>query len=248
MGNLYNSSDKHSKKALKYFKLASKNGFNCDYEIRQLENTPSNFVNELQEFVSTGDLNKESVLLFCQKTMGSCFEGLEKQSKDMIVRSIAEYALEVRFRFDETNFFAPILSLAKALEVELDVTLGRKLFWYIEHNNLEKDPIGQRIISRKHDRTLGEYDYEYKKEGRTFDEIHLGALKNQFKDDLFKGINGDIHLTNYITRLVKDIKRFSNDRNAAAHKGKITKEKCEKWIDKMIGSGQMLQDFLHKLK
>ena len=98
-------------------------------------------------------------------------------------------------------------------------------------------------------RTLGEGNYEFSKKGtRVFDKIHLESLRSHFKSDLFNGINGDIHLCNYITNLVGEVKAFSDDRNRAAHKGTISKEKCERWIDKMIGGGQMLQNFLHNLK
>ena len=164
----------------------------------------------------------------------------------MIARCIAEYILESRFGYNQSDYSSSIICLAKALENELDKYLGRNLVQYIKDNGLEEQY--RDIVLRKNSRTLGEYSIEYRKEARIFDETHLEAVRKCFKSSLFDVVNGDIHLTNYITRLIKEVKKFSEDRNAAAHKGTISKEKCEKWIDKMIGSGHMLQNFLHNLK
>lgn len=244
LGNLYSTIDKE--KAIEYYTLAEKNGIECEYEIKQINNRDNEFVVKLRELANTSNIDKNSVLRFCKSFIGDDFDKLQSASKDMFVRCISEYMLETKLGLKNINYSSSILSMAKVLENELDKYLGTNLYQYIKKRGLEdKYPD---IVLRKHSRTLGEYDYEYKRETRVFDEAHLLSLRRCFKDDVFSGVNGDIHLTNYITNFVKDIKEFSKRRNVAMHKGSISKEDFEKWIDKMIGSGQMLQNFLHKLK
>ncbi len=231
LGNLYNykyNEEKcleFKKKALDCYESAKECGFDCDYEIKQLQNGEENtFKDQLVKFVLSNSINKETVTTFCHSLIGDSFNKLEDKSRSMIVRCIVEYITESQYGYDEADYSSAILNLAKALENEIDKYLGRNLVRYIKDNGLEKQY--QDIVSRKKSRTLGEYQQEYKKEVRIFDDAHLESLRKCFKSDLFDVLNGDIHLTNYITNLVKEVKKFSETRNAAAHKGTISKEKC----------------------
>ena len=250
LGQLYSGKENFNKNyALKYYQLAKENGFDCDYEILQLlDDSKSSFINQLHE-LSKIDNYENAVVNFVKEIIGDNYGKLLNASIDSINRCIYEYVNETRASiFAKNDYSSSILSLAKAIENELDEHLGKPLVKYIKDKGLENSAVGQSVMSRKKSRTLGEYPLEFKKETRVFDKIHLNALQKCFKDDLFVGVNGDIHLTNYITNLVKEVKTFSEKRNDAAHKKQISKETCEKWLDKMIGSGHMFQNFLHKLK
>ena len=105
------------------------------------------------------------------------------------------------------------------------------------------------ILSRNKARDLGDYCYEFRKVGRLLKLEHVNFfLEKVFKPNVFGCINEEINVSNYISNFIQEVKKFSKFRNKAAHTKTISKEVCDKWLDKMLGSGNMLQNFLSKLR
>jgi hypothetical protein len=252
LGKLYAEKEYYDEElALRYLKEAKEAGFDCDYEINLLtKNFDDKFLENLQKFTKTNKVNKNSALKFCTKYIGLEFNHIVDKTKHFIVRSVYEYMRECKDGWEENDFSPALIYLAKALENELDSHLGKDLYNYLKNFESEDVKKEQIMKSSNNRRTLGEYQFEYskKKDNRLIDDIHLSFLKSKFKDGIFGNVNEDTNITNYITNFVKEIKKFSEKRNAAAHKGIVSQETCEKWLDKMIGSGHMLFNFLTKLK
>ena len=253
LGKLYSEPSVLNKElALKYFELASNEGYDCTYETLRLENSNNNSYKEIINTINKEDIfNSNKMYEICENIIGDSFIKLQDNSKSFINRAIRAYVLETHSDNEEEDFSASLVYLGKALELELNLYLGEEVKKYIKNNELNNLEIGQMIANSNSFKTINQviYPYKKKKDQRLLDKVLVDSLlKNVFKDNAFGNANQEINLSNYLFNFHKEINNFTDKRNTAAHKGHINQQQCEKWFDKMIGSGRMLQNFLAKLR
>ena len=253
LGKLYSESCVLNKElALNYFELASKEGYDCTYEILKLDDNNKNTYKEIINNVNKEDIfNSNKMYQICEYIIGESFAKLQDNSKSFINRAIRAYILETLSDNEEEDYSSSLVYLGKALELELNLYLGDEVKKYIEDNELDSLEIGQMMVNSNSFKTINQviYPYKKKKDHRILDKVLVDSLLNNvFKENIFGNVNEEINLSNYLFNFYKEINNFTDKRNTAAHKGHINQQQCEKWFDKMIGSGRMLQNFLAKLR
>ena len=241
LGDLY-LDNKDNDKALYYYLKAKEIGIDVDYEIRQINNHfNSDFLIKLNNFISSSSNSNESITLFLKDILNKEYDKLTPISKEHLSRCIYNYSNE--YHFLNSDYSSAMIFLSKALECELREHLKDDLYNYLNKQNKSYKDI-----------MLGSYMYIYSKKDNTrvLPQDRLVALQKCFKDNAFGSISSDINLTNYILNLVKIVKKYTDAvRNIAAHDSKnrkISKEKADKWLDRFLGNGEILHNFLSKLK
>ena len=248
LGRLYSLKDHLDLElAHKYFNKAKESGIECSYEINQLTDNSNLFLDLLN--TKENIFEEKQLEEFCNEIFGDLFTKFNETEKSFIYRAIREYKLEINYPMEVEDFSSCIVYLAKPIESLLNSLLGKQLYKYILNNNLDSTDVGQQVVSEKKDKTLKQIVYHFRKENRTLNKIHVHFLLEQvFKDGVFGSVNESINLTNYVCDFVKTINKFTDKRNSAAHQGVVSRDQCEKWFDKILGSGRMLQNFLAKLR